>query len=115
MALNEGKCHCFYSIGDFLLFNLEGFMQFFKPNNAKSNHLKLKLLLLSCRKYLALETGFCLFDCLFGFFSPNLKFSELLTKRSQNLDFFSKKSHFWHFFDKNSKHIRVGEKQKRSP
>ena len=53
----------------FLLFNLKGFGQFFKPNNSKSAHGKSKLLLLSCREYLALVTFL---------FSPNLKFFELL-------------------------------------
>ena len=65
----------------FLLFNLKGFWQFFKPNNSESGHGKSKLLLLSCREYLALGTCF---------FSPNLKFFELLRKKSQNFDFFKK-------------------------
>ena len=45
----------------FLRFNLEGFGQFFKPNNSKSGHGKSKLLLLSCREYLTLGTGFKFF------------------------------------------------------
>ena len=45
----------------FLLFNLEGFWQFFKPNNSKVSHGKSKLLLLSCREYLALGTFFLFF------------------------------------------------------
>ena len=64
----------------FLLFNLEGFEQFFKPNNSKSGHGKSKLLLLSCREYLALGTFFFVI-------SPNLKFFKLLRKKSQNFDF----------------------------
>ena len=51
IALNEGKCHYFYKICDFFLFNLEGFWQFFKQNNWNSSHQKSKLLLLSCREY----------------------------------------------------------------
>ena len=83
----------------FLLFKLEGVWQFFKPNNSKSGHGKSKLLLLSRREYLAL--GFIVF-------SPNLKFFELLRKKSQNFDLFSRKTHFLHFLVKNSKNIRLG-------
>ena len=66
----------------FLLFNLEGFWQFFKPNNSKSGHGKSKLLLLSCREYLVLGMFFFCFV-----FSPNLKFFELLRKKSKSFDF----------------------------
>ena len=83
----------------FLLFNLEGFWQFFKPNNSKSGHGKSKLLLLSCREYLAL--GILAFFFLFFFvFSPNLKFFELLRKKSQNFDFFQEKHIFCTFLSK---------------
>ena len=41
-----------------LLFNLEGFWQFFEPNNSKSGNGKSNLLLLSCREYSALGTVF---------------------------------------------------------
>ena len=58
----------------FLLFSLEGFWQFFKPNSWKSSHGNSKLLLLSCRNYLALGT-------IFFVFSPNLEFFELLRKK----------------------------------
>ena len=67
----------------FLLFNLEGFWQFIKPNNPKSSHGKSKLLLLSCWEYLAPGTVFI--------FSPNLKYFELLRKKSLNFDFFPEK------------------------
>ena len=40
--LNDGKCHYFDYNGDFSLLNLEAFLQFFKPNNLKSNHGKSK-------------------------------------------------------------------------
>ena len=83
----------------FLLFILEGFWQFFKPNNLKSSHGKSKFLLLSCREYVALGKVFV--------FSPNLKFFYLLIKKGQNFDFFSRKTHFLHFFVKNSKNIRL--------
>ena len=37
-TLNDGRCH-FWLNGQFLkLFNLETFLQYFKPNNSKSNH-----------------------------------------------------------------------------
>ena len=76
-------------IGHFLLFNLEGFWHFFKPNNWKNSHGKPKLLLLSCREYLALGRVFV--------FSPNLKFFELLRKKSQNFDFYQEKLIFCTF------------------
>ena len=61
IALNGGKCQYFYYIGNFSVFNFEAFLQFFKPNNSKSNHGKSKLPLLSCRGYLALGTVFYFF------------------------------------------------------
>ena len=81
----------------FLLFNLEGFWQFFKPNNSKSGHGKSKLLLLSCIKYLALGTVFFVF-------SPNLKFFELIRKKSQNFDFFQENTFFALFGQKFEKY-----------
>ena len=80
----------------FLVFSLEGFWQFFKPNNSKSGHGKSKLLLLSCREYLALGKVF--------FFSPNLKFFELLRKRAKLLIFFKKNSFFALFCQKFEKY-----------
>ena len=44
------------------------------------------------------RNGF-LFVCLFVFFfSPNLKYFELLRKKSQNFDFFSRKTQFFALF-----------------
>ena len=37
ITLNDGKCHCFCKIGNFLLFNMEAFLQFFKPHNSASS------------------------------------------------------------------------------
>ena len=48
-------------LGHFFTFQFGGFWQFFKPNNPKSGHGKSKLLLLSCREYLVLGTGFFVF------------------------------------------------------
>ena len=79
IALNEGKCQLFLLNRRFFAFQFGGFWQFFKPNSSKSGHGKSKLLLLSCREYLALGTFFV--------FSPNLKFFELLRKKSKNFDF----------------------------
>ena len=104
IALNEGKCHYFYKIGNFFLFNLESFWQFFKQNNSKSSQGKSKFLLLSYREYLALGT-------LFSFFSPNLKFFKLWKKKSQNLDFF-KKNTFLHFFCQKFKKYEIRLKTK---
>ena len=78
IALNEGNGTVFTKSAIILLFNLEAFWKFFKPNNLKSSHGNSKLLLLSCKEYLALGTFFCFV------FSPNLEFFELLRNKSQN-------------------------------
>ena len=76
------------------------------------SHGKSKLLLLSCREYLSLGMFFFFF---FWFFHLILNFFELLRKNSQNVDSFSRKSHFLHFFVKNLKNIRLGYKKKSVP
>ena len=89
---------------------MEGFWQFFKPNNSKSGHGKSKLLLLPCREFLALRRFFfffCFFCFVFVFvfvFSPNLKFFELLRKKSQNFDFFQENTFFALFCQKFEKY-----------
>ena len=65
----------FTKLAIFLLFNLEGFWQFFKPNILKSSSRNSKLLLLPCREYLVLGTFFVFF--VFAFLS-NLEFFEII-------------------------------------
>ena len=92
-----------------LLFNLEGSWQF-------SNQITRKVVTenLNCYFYYVENINLYrnvfffffvfVFVFLLNFFSPNLKFFELLRKkRGKILIFFSRKTHFLHFFVKNSK------------